>query len=206
MFTGLVETMGTVERLAVEGEGRRLVVSCPQLAAAVSRGDSVAVNGACLTVVDRTPTTLAFQVGPETLERTNLGQLSARERVNLERSLRVGDQLGGHWVQGHIDGVGRIAERILQDDWQTVWFTCDPYLTAQMVEKGSIAVDGVSLTLVEVQRDRFSVMLIPHTLEQTTLGLKPIGGVVNLETDILGKYVRKLLQSQIETAAARQNE
>ena len=156
-------------------------------------GDSVAVNGACLTVVERRADTIAFQAGPETLLRTNLGDLKAGERVNLERALRVGDKLGGHFVQGHVDGLGRIAERLRQGDWELVWFACPADLTRQMVPKGSVAVDGISLTIVDVTADRFSVALIPHTLAQTTLGFKQSGASVNLETDLLAKYVWKCL-------------
>ena len=132
----------------------------------------MAVNGCCLTVVAHDATTCRFQAGPETLRRTNLGDLRPGDRVNLERSLRVGDRLGGHIVQGHIDGVGRV-DRVLPDgDWVTLWFACPPELSAQMVTKGSVAVDGVSLTLVDVEAGRFSVALIPHTLAHTTLGFE----------------------------------
>src|SRR5262249_15335779 len=130
---------------------------------------------------------------PETLERTNLGELVAGDRLNLERALRLTDRLGGHFVQGHVDGTGRIAERQRQGEGETVWFTCSSALTRLMVAKGSIAVDGVSLTLVDVTADRFSIMLIPHTLANTTLGVKQVGATVNLEVDILAKYVAKFL-------------
>jgi riboflavin synthase len=194
MFTGLVETLGTVERLDAEGEGRLLTVREGSVAPELTVGESVAVNGACLTVVARDGESFAFQVGPETLSRTNLGELKAGDRVNLERSLRVGDRLGGHMVQGHIDGLGRVASREVQGEWEVVWFACPPELAAQMVGKGSVAVDGVSLTLVDVTADGFSVALIPHTLACTTLGFKRPGDAVNLETDILAKYVAKCLQ------------
>ena len=157
-------------------------------------GDSVAINGACLTVVRVEGDLLHFQAGPETLRRSNLGELAAGDRVNLERSLRLGDRLGGHLVQGHVDGIGHIARRLPQGDWETVWFRCPPELAAQMVPKGSVAVDGVSLTVVEATADGFSVALIPHTLAATTLGLKPVGAAVNLETDILAKYIWKYLE------------
>jgi riboflavin synthase len=134
-----------------------------------------------------------FDIGPETLLKTNLGKLEVGNRVNLERSLRVGDRLGGHFVQGHIDGVGTIGSRHRQGEWEDVWFRCPPELTRFMVPKGSIAVDGVSLTLVNVEANRFSIMLIPHTQAMTTLGFKQPGDMVNLETDILAKHVAKLL-------------
>ncbi len=172
-----------------------LTVFAPEIAAQLSLGESVAVNGACLTVVARDAQTCRFQLGPETLRRTNLGALALGDRVNLERSLRLGDRLGGHLVQGHVDGVGHVAERITEGDWVTVWFTCPPELAAQMVSKGSVTVDGVSLTLVDVGADRFSVALIPHTLAHTTLGFKGPGAAVNLETDLLAKYVWKYLRS-----------
>ena len=194
MFTGLVEVLGTVRDLVSDGAGCQLTVSAPEFAGELSLGESIAVNGACLTVVAHDAQTCRFQVGPETLRRTNLGRLGVGDRVNLERSLRLSDRLGGHLVQGHIDGVGQVAERIPSGEWVTVWFTCPAELAAQMVPKGSVAVDGVSLTLVDVAADRFSVALIPHTLANTTLGFKHHGATVNLETDLLGKYVWKRLQ------------
>ena len=192
MFTGLVETLGTVRRLAADDAGRLLVIAAPRIAPELQIGESVAVNGACLTVVQRDSEAFAFQAGPETLRRTNLGELAVGDRVNLERALRLNDRLGGHFVQGHIDGVGRIADRQRQGDWETVWFSCAPELTRCIVSKGSVAVDGISLTVVDVTADRFSVALIPHTLALTTLGFKPVGAAINLETDILAKYVAKL--------------
>jgi riboflavin synthase len=193
MFTGLVEVLGAVRDLAFAGVGCQLTVAAPEIAAQLSLGESVAVNGACLTIVAYDAETCCFQLGLETLNRTNLGGLGLNDRVNLERSLRLSDRLGGHLVQGHIDGVGYVAERITEGDWVTVWFTCPSKLAAQMVSKGSVAVDGVSLTVVDVGEDRFSVALIPHTLAHTTLGFKGQGAAVNLETDLLAKYVWKYL-------------
>jgi riboflavin synthase len=203
MFTGLVEALGTVHRLEPDGDARNLIIAETQLAPQLGIGDSVAVNGACLTVVERDSQTFRFQAGPETLRRTNLGELKLGERVNLERSLRLSDRLGGHIVQGHIDGVGRVVERERQGDWEMVWFTCPGELARQMVPKGSVAVDGVSLTLVEVAADRFSVALIPHTLAHTTLGFRSVGATVNLETDLLAKYVYKSLQALLESQLMR---
>jgi riboflavin synthase len=193
MFTGLVEALASVSHITFDGTGSRLTLLTPGLASQLALGESVAVNGACLTVVRHDEQTCDFQAGPETLRRTNLGSLQVGERVNLERSLRLSDRLGGHLVQGHVDGLGHIEQRIPHGEWVTMWFRCPAELAAQMVSKGSVAVDGVSLTLVDVQPERFSVALIPHTLENTTLGFKGPGAPVNLETDLLAKYVFRQL-------------
>jgi riboflavin synthase len=192
MFTGLVESLGVVTRVADTGAGRRLTVS-DRIAESLAVGESVAVNGACLTVVVLRGDEFDFDIGPETLQKTNLGRLAVGDRVNLERSLRVGDRLGGHFVQGHIDGVGTIEARKRQGEWENIWFRCPAELTRLMVPKGSIAVDGVSLTLVNVEAERFSVMVIPHTQVMTTLGFKQSGDAVNIETDMVAKHVAKLL-------------
>jgi riboflavin synthase len=196
MFTGLIETLGTVRRLDAGGAGRKLVIAEPALAPQLMIGESVAVNGACLTVVERDAESFQFQVGPETLARTNLGKLAVGDGVNLERSLRLCDRLGGHFVQGHVDGLGTIASRQRDGDWELMWVRCPVELAAQMASKGSVAVDGISLTLVDVTRDSFSVALIPHTLAQTTLGRKAVGSTVNLETDLLAKYVFKKMKEE----------
>jgi riboflavin synthase len=193
MFTGLVEALAPVEHIALESDGRTLVIAAP-FSAELVLGDSVAINGACLTVVARDDRTCRFQAGPETLRKTNLGELQPGDRVNLERALRLGDRLGGHLVQGHVDGIGRIASRQRQGEWDVVWFSCSASLAEQLVPKGSVTVDGISLTVVEVTADGFSVALIPHTLALTTLGFKGPGASVNLETDILAKYVWKCLR------------
>ncbi len=194
MFTGLVEGQGTIAELVVEGAGTRLVVAPPAaMLAGTAIGDSVAINGCCLTVVNVEVDRWAFQAGPETLSRTNLGELRPSDRVNLERALPVAARLGGHFVQGHVDGCATV-DRIAPDGpWITIWFRVPQHLTRQMVSKGSVTVDGVSLTLVEVESERFSVALIPHTLEITSLGVRRVGDRVNIETDILAKYVEKLM-------------
>jgi riboflavin synthase len=191
MFTGIVQCLAEVAQVAAEPPGVLLVIRAPQVAETGKVGDSVALNGCCLTVVSINGERLAFQAGEETLTRTNLGRLSAGSFVNLEPSLRVGDPLGGHYVTGHIDAVGTVDARHDDRDWCTMWFRTSPALTQQMASKGSIAVDGVSLTLVDVEENRFSVALIPHTLSATTLGRRKIGDRVNLETDVLAKYVEK---------------
>lgn len=198
MFTGLVEGCGTVAGLQVEGPGLRLSIALPdemfageQSAAAM--GDSVAINGCCLTVVGLSGNQLDFQAGEETLNKTNLGQLKVGDQVNLERSLPVDGRLGGHFVQGHVDGVGVVDAIDRDGEWVFMWFRIPPDLLQLLVPKGSVAVDGISLTVVEVESQRFNVALIPHTLEVTTLGRRAVGQSVNIETDILGKYVARLL-------------
>jgi riboflavin synthase len=193
MFTGLVEVRGTLDRLLPSGPGVRLYIRADLVAEGAQLGDSIAVNGCCLTVVEIAGKVLAFEAGTETLSRTNLGQLQPGSYVNLERSLRVGDRLGGHYVTGHVDAVGTLDAREDEGEWSKFWFRVPPALTRQMVGKGSIAVDGVSLTLVDVEAERFSIALIPHTLSVTTLGALQPGGQVNLETDLLAKYVEKQL-------------
>ncbi len=190
MFTGLVEGMGTVEKAEAEGPGLRLGIQTPFQSPAAALGSSISVAGACLTVVGLQGGLLDFQVGAETLARTHLGQLQPGSQVNLERSLKLGAEMGGHWVQGHVDGTGTLASRESDRDWDMIWFNCPAELSRDMIRKGSITVDGVSLTLVEVRPGGFSVMLIPHTLAATTLGSTPVGASVNIEIDILARYVR----------------
>ena len=199
MFTGLVQGLANLVALERQTPGVRLTIEAAGLAGAAV-GDSIAINGCCLTVVSNGQNAaggsgiVSFDAGPETLARTNLGQLSVGKQVNFESSLRVGDPLGGHFVSGHIDGMGMLAERHDDRDWSTFWFACAPELLRQMASKGSVAVDGVSLTLVDVEAERFSVALIPHTLSHTTLGRLAIADTVNLETDLLAKYVARCLQ------------
>ena len=196
MFSGIVELLGTVIQLISDPPGVRLVVDAGQIGEGTKIGDSIAINGCCLTVVDVQGSRLGFDAGAETLSRTNLGRLAPGSRVNLERSLQVGDRLGGHFVTGHIDGVGHLQQRIDDENWSTFWFQVPERLVKQMASKGSIAVDGVSLTLVDVEPDRFSVALIPHTLDVTTLGPLTNGDPVNLETDVLAKYVQQQLSGE----------
>jgi riboflavin synthase len=196
MFTGLVQALGTVTRTEEDGHGgRTLRVREPGLAPHLAPGESVAVNGAGLTVVDRGAEDFAFQAGPETLQRTTLGRLAPGDRVNLERALRAGDLIGGHFVTGHVDCMGKFARREPAGEWQTVWFDLPAEFDELLVVKGSIAIDGVSLTLVDVEPGAVSVMLIPHTLANTTLGHKDIGATVNVEIDLLAKHVRKLFKN-----------
>jgi riboflavin synthase len=194
VFTGLVQSLARIQAVTTEGSGVRLVVHADAIAAQASIGDSIAINGCCLTLVGVENGDMSFEAGPETLQRTNLGRLQRGSHVNLESSLRMGDALGGHIVTGHIDAVGRLERREDDGPWCTLWFAVPAELTRQMASKGSITVDGVSLTLVEVMSDRFSVALIPHTLSATTLGALQVGDEVNLETDVLAKYVERQLQ------------
>jgi len=197
LFTGLVEALGKVERAVDEGSGRRFRLLWPGLDGPLTLGESIAVNGCCLTVVAFEGDCFDVQAGPETLLRTNLGTKRAGDPVNLERSLRVGDRLGGHFVQGHVDATAGLVERRPDGDWDFLAFALDPAWTPLMVPKGSIAVDGVSLTLVDVEAARFSIMLIPHTLAATTLGTLKPGDRVNIEVDMLAKHVQKLLGADL---------
>jgi riboflavin synthase len=185
VFTGLVHEIG---RVAANDEGRLRIES--ELAAAV--GDSISISGVCLTVVDGDRKTLAFEAVPETLSRTTLGRLAPGAGVNLEPALRAGDPLGGHYVQGHVDAVGTVRSVEFEGDGKRVWVDGPDGVLRYCVEKGSVAVDGVSLTIAEVDPDGFAVALIPHTLAATTLGSLAPGAEVNLEADVLAKYVERL--------------
>ena len=196
MFTGLVEARGTVSGLVDNPPACRLEVDVgDEWATAASVGDSIAINGCCLTVVEIGEASLWFEAGPETLACTNLGELVPGAAVNLERPLAAGGRLGGHFVQGHVDGTASVVDVSGAQEWVTMWFEVAADLAPQLVPKGSVAVDGISLTVVDVAGTRFSVALIPHTLEVTTLGVRETGARVNIETDILAKYVQKLVGS-----------
>ena len=200
MFTGLVEEIGSVAALEPSGSNPgapvRLTIKAPLVSQDAAIRDSIAVSGCCLTVVKKSRQLLQFDVGSETLRRTNLGRLDVGGGVNLERSLKVGDRLGGHFVAGHVDGTGTLMRRRDDGEWSQFVLRAPARLLRQMASKGSIAVDGVSLTLVDVEHDRFSVALIPHTLANTTLGRLQPGDQVNLETDLLAKYVERQLAGQ----------
>jgi len=195
MFTGLVEATGTVSSLQPEGDAAvRLAVEVPGcMAGQCTLGESVAINGCCLTVVEYSDTLWQFQAGEETLSRTNLGELEAGRVVNLERSLKADARLGGHFIQGHVDGTGTVQKIDRDGEWVRMWFSVPAELSKYMIPKGSVAVDGISLTLVDVEPESFSVALIPHTLEVTTLGQRTVGDTVNIEADMLGKYIYKML-------------
>jgi riboflavin synthase len=196
MFTGLVEGRGIVDQVRPDGATLALTIRAPQgFSSDPHIGESVSINGCCLTAVAVDKDLWSFEASSETLSRTNLGKLRAGEPVNLERALPVGGRFGGHFVQGHIDGTAYVERVETDGEWVTMWFRAPQALLRALVPKGSVAVDGVSLTVVEVTSDRFSVALIPHTLSVTTLGVRKPGDAVNIETDILGKYVEKLLRT-----------
>jgi len=196
MFSGIVEAMGKVTDIIQEGPGCRLIIEEPSFLSDTGVADSVAVNGCCLTVVETDDRNMVFQAGPETLARTNLGVLKPGDPVNLERAMAVGGRLGGHFVSGHIDGQGELVKIDDHGEWADYYFKVSHELAAQMASKGSVAVDGVSLTLVQCTPDTFSIALIPYTLKVTTLGIRKIGDKVNIETDILAKYVARLLEAK----------
>jgi riboflavin synthase len=193
VFTGIIETTGEIAAIESRGDVTRLAIHSAAIAAEAAVGDSVAVNGVCLTVTGATGAELHFDAVPETLEKTSLGDLVPGSRVNLERALRAGGRLDGHIVQGHVDGVGRVRELQREGDDVRLYVECEREISQFLVAKGSVAVDGVSLTVVGASEDGFDVALIPLTLERTTLGERGVGDRVNLEADVLGKYVKQYL-------------
>ncbi|MFJ1901841.1 MULTISPECIES: riboflavin synthase [unclassified Streptomyces] len=193
MFTGIVEELGEVTAVENLGDASRFRLRGPVVTEGAKHGDSIAVNGVCLTVVDLGEQDFTADVMAETLNRSSLGALRAGSRVNLERPMAVGGRLGGHIVQGHVDGTGRIVERKASENWEIVKVSLPAGLTRYVVEKGSITVDGVSLTVVDAGPDYFTISLIPTTLALTTLGHKEPGDPVNLEVDVIAKYVERLL-------------
>jgi riboflavin synthase len=201
MFTGLVEEVGTV--LAVRrGAGEsRLVLQAPHVAAGCAVGDSVCVNGVCLTVVARVDRRLEFEAVAETLRRSNLGELRSGERVNLERAMGVDGRFGGHIVQGHVDAMGRVTQIVPEATSRLVTVEAPPEVMRYVVEKGSITLDGISLTIAAVMASAFTVAIIPHTWTETTLGGRKPGDRVNLEVDILAKYVERLLGARLGQTA-----
>jgi riboflavin synthase len=201
MFTGIIEVLGRVEELRTEGTSARLVVRAPELVADLRIGDSVAVNGVCLTVTECRDGRLGFDAVAETLEKTALGELQVGSEVNLERAMRAGGRLDGHIVQGHVDGTGTV--RSLEQSGEDVRLTidCEGEFAELLVEKGSVAIEGVSLTVVDVEPRGFDVALIPHTLSVTTLGGLAPGRRVNLEADVLGKYVKRYLERVLSERA-----
>ncbi len=200
MFTGLIEDVGKVLRLDRAGSGARLVVSCRLSLEEIRIGDSVAVNGACLTVVEKGSGSISFDVSPETVTRTTLGNIRPGASVNLERALSLGDRLGGHLVSGHVDCIAVISGSREESGNRIIFFRIPGQYSRYLIEKGSVAIDGISLTVNRVDGDVFSVNIIPHTAQQTTLHLRRQGDEVNIETDLIGKYVERLLGPAREKA------
>lgn len=194
MFTGLVEERGTVVRIDELSDSVRMTVSGPLVTSDARHGDSIAVNGVCLTVVGQEADSFTADVMRETLSRSSLGALTAGDAVNLERAARLDARIGGHLVQGHVDGTAEVLSISPSDNWTLLRFSLPNELARYVVEKGSITVDGVSLTVVEAGDDYFSVSLIPETLSATTLGSRAVGDLVNLEVDAIAKYVERLMQ------------
>ena len=193
MFTGIVEELGEIVGIEPRGDSVKLTVRGPLVVQDAAHGASIAVNGVCLTVVDVGAETFTADAIKETLDKSSLGALEAGSKVNLERPVRLSDRLGGHLVQGHVDGVGAIISREPGERWDVVTISLPQDLARYIVDKGSITVDGISLTVVEAGTDRFSVALIPTTLALTTLGHKQPGDPVNLEVDVVAKYVERML-------------
>jgi riboflavin synthase len=196
MFTGLVETLGKVVRVDRLGPSADLVIDLGECHPGARIGDSIAINGCCLTIVRLEGPLATFQAGEETLSRTNLGRLQPGSQVNLERAVAVGDRLGGHYVTGHIDAQATLTARRDDGPWAFLHFAVPSSYHRHLASKGSVAVDGVSLTVVTVDNQTFSVALIPHTLNATTLGSLQVGDQVNLETDLLAKYVERMLEAR----------
>ena len=193
VFTGLVREVGEVVALEDDGGGIRVAVAAPRTAGAAAIGDSVAINGVCLTVVDAAGDVVTFHAMPETLARSSFAALRAGTRVNVEPALRGADRLGGHFVQGHVDAVGTVRSVAVEGAGARIWIDAPPEVLRYVVEKGSIAVEGTSLTVAELDESGFAVALIPHTLTETTLGELAAGDAVNLEVDVLAKYVERLV-------------
>ena len=194
MFTGMVEEMATVRGIDLTSDNARISIASELVHQDAAIGDSISVNGCCLTVVSNDNQLLEFDAVPETLQRTNLGEFNTGTPVNLERALKPETRLGGHYVTGHIDGLGTIQNIEEHPEWRKIFVQVEPHLAVQMASKGSVAIDGVSLTLVDVTENSFSVVLIPHTLQVTTIGQRDVGDKVNIETDLLAKYVERQLQ------------
>ena len=194
MFTGIVRERGRVASVEGDGNGIRIRLDAPLTAEEVAIGDSVSLNGCCLTVVETVNGTLAFDAVPETLSRSSLDGLAAGAELNVEPALRAGDPLGGHYVQGHVDGLGSVRSVEPEGEGRRIWFNAPADVLRYCVQKGSVAVDGVSLTIAALDETGFAVALIPHTLAATTLGTLAAGARVNLEADVLAKYVERLVE------------
>jgi len=199
MFTGIVEEKGKVLRLEYLSHGKRLILELPVHLTDMQLGDSISINGVCLTVSERNRQTIGLDLSGETLQKTTLGELKEGNPVNVERALRLSDRLGGHIVTGHIDGIGEIVEKKEERDFVNLKLRIPKSISKYVVQKGSVAIDGISLTVNKCQGEEIQMTLIPYTLEKTILMDKKIGDRVNVEADILGKYVEKLLGREVNT-------
>jgi riboflavin synthase len=195
MFTGIIEGLGNVKRLTAKGADAVIEIEAAIDLKDVAIGDSIAVNGACLTVISKKENIFSADVSAETIAKTTLGRLHAGDKINLEKSIRVGGFIGGHFVLGHVDAVGRILSKTQKSGSVILAVEINDQLSRQIVEKGSVAIDGISLTVNKLEKGRFYVNIIPHTAANTTLLTKKEGDLINIETDVLGKYVEKLLNS-----------
>ena len=198
MFTGIIEELGTVKALRREAGAARLILSAEKVLDGTALGDSICVNGVCLTVVEMNRTEFTADVAVETLRVTNLGDLQAGKKVNLERALQLSARIGGHLVTGHVDAVGRVREKREEGNGWRIFIDAPASVLRYVIKKGSIAIDGISLTVAEVDNAGFAIAMIPHTAKLTTLGFKTAGDSVNLESDIIGKYVERLLAGRME--------
>ena len=198
MFTGIIEELGSVKDLRREAVGARLAISASVVLDGTAIGDSICVNGVCLTVVALGKTEFSADVANETLKVTNLGDLKVGQKVNLERALRLSAKIGGHLVTGHVDATGRVREKRQEGNSWRMFFDAPANVLRYVIKKGSIAIDGISLTVADLDSSGFSIAMIPHTAKMTTLGFKSPGESVNLETDVIGKYVEKLLSGRME--------
>jgi riboflavin synthase len=198
MFTGIIEEIGKIEGISKHGRNLKLRIRASKILNNLKVGDSININGACQTVIETNSDSFTVEAVEETLRKTNLGELKRNDLVNLERALRFSDRLGGHLVTGHVDGVGKIKSIARRDGSFLYEFELSEKYLAHLIEKGSVAVDGISLTVVEVKESSFTVSIIPFTLENTTLGTKKLGDLVNIETDLIGKYVERILASKRE--------
>jgi riboflavin synthase len=203
MFTGIVEELGSVRRVETREGATRLELACAQALEGVQIGDSIAVNGVCLTVIELLDGAFACEAVPETLRKTNLGRLREGDRVNLERAVREGRPFGGHYVQGHVDDIGEVTEVTDEGEARNYRFRCMPQVARYVVPKGFICVDGASLTVVEAGEDWFTVTLVPHTQSAVVMGTEGPGYVVNLEVDVLGKYVERIIGARLDEIEAR---
>jgi len=197
VFTGIIESFGTIKHIASSGEGKVLHIGCALDLSDSKIGDSIAVNGACLTAVGLEKNGFQVDMAPETIDRTTFKQLTIGSRVNIERALRLSDRIDGHLVSGHIDGTGIISSIKKKSNAVIIKIDVPPKLAADLIEKGSIAIEGISLTINQCSDTDFEVSIIPHTADITTIGQKHVGDRVNIETDMIGKYVRKILMGRI---------